>query len=155
MTALVTRAQRSGTRPRPHRGARVVGYLVAVAINAGLIWVVNAVPGWRSLPLLSGEFSRVLGIVTISFMVGLAINLLFVVYDPPWVKRLGDALTTGVTVVVMLQLVTVFPFDFGSRWGAWEAPFRVFLVLGCVGAVIGVISNLFLLVRDRPVGSSP
>jgi hypothetical protein len=155
MTALETRAQRPGTRPRPHRGARVVGYLVAVAINAGLIWVITAVPGWRSLPLLSEEFSRVLGIVTLSLMIAVAINLLFVAYDPPWVKRLGDAVTTGVTVVVLLQLVTVFPFDFGSRWGAWEAPFRVFLLVGCVGALIGVISNLVLLARDRSAGSSP
>jgi hypothetical protein len=138
-----------------HSGTLVVqlsdaanGYVIAAGINVAFLWFVTVAPGWRWLPFLTEDFSRVVGLVTLSFVISIAVNLDYIGLDPRWVKRLGDALTTAVAFVVLLQLARVFPFDFGPQWAGWEAPFRVLLGLGCVGAAIGVIANLVMLVRE-------
>jgi hypothetical protein len=146
MTTVAARPEHGQTKPRPPRSARVVGYLVAAAINLAFIWFVNVAPGWRWVPFLDEDFSRVLGLVTVSFVISVVINLVYVAVDPLWMKRLGDALTSAVAVVVTFQLFMVFPFDFGTQWAWWEGLFRILLGLGCVGAAIGVIANLAMLV---------
>jgi hypothetical protein len=148
MTTIASRRQPRQAKPRAPRRARVLGYLVAVAINVAFIWLVNVAPGWRWLPFLTGDFSRVVGLVTLSFVISAAVNLVYVALDPLWMKRLGDALTTAVGFVVMLQLFQIFPFDFGAQWAGWETPFRVLLGLGCLGAAIGVLANLAMLARN-------
>jgi hypothetical protein len=152
MTILESRPEPPQTKPRPPRGARTLGYLVAVAINVVFIWLVNVAPGWRWLPMLSEDFSRVVGLVTLSLVISGVVNLVYVALDPVWMKRLGDAVTTAVAVVVLFQLFRVFPFDFGPQWAWWETPFRVVLAVGCAGAVIGVIANLAMLARSLTTG---
>jgi hypothetical protein len=148
MTTTELRPSPPRAKPRPPRGARVVGYLIAAAINVALLWFVIVTPGWRWLPFLTEDFSRVVGLVSLSFVIAVLINLVYVAVDPVWMKRLGDAITTAVGFVVMLLLLQVFPFDFGSQWAWVHTALRVFLILGCVGAAIGVIANLGMLVRD-------
>jgi hypothetical protein len=152
MTTTQTRPAPPAPKVRPPRSARVAGYLIAAAINAGVLWLVIVAPGWRWLPFLTEDFSRVLGLVALSFVLGVVANVVYVAVDPTWMKRLGDALTTAVGVVVMLQLLRVFPFDFGTQWGWVHTPLRILLVLGCVGASIGVVVNLAQLVGDLATG---
>ena len=71
---------RQQTRPRPSRGARGVGYLLGAAINVALIWLINVPPGWRWLPFLTDDFSRVVGLVTASLVVGFVINVIYVTF---------------------------------------------------------------------------
>ena len=150
MTTIESRPQRQQAKP-PSRRARVFGYLVAVTINVALIWLLNVAPGWRWLPFLSDDFTRVLGVVTLSLVVSVAVNLLYIGFDPPWMKRLGDTLTLAVWLVVTLQVLLVFPFDFG-QWAGWETPFRALVVVGCLGAAIGVVANIVLLAREVVTG---
>jgi hypothetical protein len=142
MTTTELRTASSPARRRAPRGARVVGYLVAAAINAAFIWFLNVSPGWRWVAFLTEDFSRVVGVVSLSLMISLLINLVYLAVDPLWIKRLGDAVTAAVAVVVMLQLFQVFPFDFGSGWDWAHTVLRVFLAFGCIGAAIGVLANL-------------
>jgi hypothetical protein len=152
MTTTQTRPAPPKAKARPPRSARVAGYLIAAAINAGILWLVIVAPGWRWLPFLTEDFSRVLGLVTLSLVLGVVVNVVYVAVDPIWMKRLGDALTTAVGAVVMLQLLTVFPFDLGSQWGWLHTPLRILLVLGCAGAAIGVLVNLAQLVGALATG---
>jgi hypothetical protein len=162
--------QRSGSRPqgaaradaerpprRPPTAVRRAGYVVGAAVNALFLWLVNVEPGWRWFPFVSEDFTAVLGWVNVSLMVGVVVNVVYVVVDPPWLKRLGDAVTAAVAFVVLLRLTTVFPFDLGS-WSGWETPLRVVLVLGCVGTAIGAVASLAeamrLLVRGAPGAST-
>ena len=43
----------SARRPRP--ASRRAGYLVAVVVNAVLLFVLNGQPGWQVLPFLTSE----------------------------------------------------------------------------------------------------
>lgn len=153
MTTIESRPEPPRAKPRAPRGARVAGYLVAVAINVAFIWLVNVAPGWRWLPLLSDDFSRVVGLVTLSLVVSVLVNLVYIAIDPRWMRRLGDALTAAVAFVVMLRLLQVFPFDFDPPWAWLQTPCRVLLILGCVGAAIGVIANLAMAARDLATGT--
>jgi hypothetical protein len=132
---------------RAPRGARVFGYLLALAINTALLWVVNVTPGWRWLPVLTEDFRQVVGLVTLSLLAGVAVNLWYLVSDPVWAKQLGDALTGAVAFLVMLQLIRVFPFALGT-WAGWEPALWVFLWLGCIGSAFGVVAQLASLVRS-------
>lgn len=148
---MSTNAPISGRRSaprRPARSARIVGYTVAVAINLALLWAVNVAPGWRWVPVLTEDFSAVVGFVSISLLVGAGVNLLYLGVDPPWLKRLGDAATSAIAVIVLVLLVRVFPFALRGAWAAWETPLRVLLVLIAIGTAISVVANLALALRE-------
>jgi hypothetical protein len=133
---------------RPSRSARRAGYLLSAAINLVLIWLVNVAPGWEALPLLTSEFGRVVGFVNLSLLVGAAVNLGYVVADPQWAKRLGDAVTAAIALGVLLQLLTVFPFDLGADRSGWATALRTVLALACVGTAIAIIASLAQLLSS-------
>lgn len=140
---------------RPSRRARRAGYVLSMAINLGLLWLVNLDPGWQAVPFLTAEFTRVVGLVNLSLAAGVAVNLGYVVADPEWAKRLGDAITAAIALVVLLQLLTIFPFDLGPDRSGWETVLRTVLALACVGTAIGIIASLAQLLRtiiDGPGG---
>ena len=133
---------------RPSRSTRVLGYLVAAGVNIVLLWLLNVAPGWRRLPLLSEDFSHVLGAVSFTLVAGAAANLIYLGFDPPLLRRLGDAVTTGVGLAATLQLLRVFPFDLGAGRDGLETALRVLLIMAAVGAAIAVLTNIGLLLRD-------
>ena len=77
----VSLCPRSGRRPRsrppwlslPAPGRRA-GYLVAIVVNAALLFILNGQPGWQALPFLTSATSQVLGLVNLSLAVGLAVS---------------------------------------------------------------------------------
>lgn len=133
---------------------RMAGYIIGALVNSAFIWLLNVSPGWRWVPFLSDDFAGVVGVMTLSFALGVVANLVYVALDPPWLRRLGDAVTAAAGLAVLLQLVRIFPFIAPFPWPGWETPFRVLLVLACVGAGIGVIANVGLLARDLSSSSS-
>lgn len=132
---------------RAPQAARRLGYLLSAAINLALLWVVNSSPGWGIVPFLTDDFGRVVGVVNASLLFGVVSNLVYVAADPVWARRLGDAITATFALVVLLQLVTVFPFDLGAGWSGWETILRTGLALACLGTAIGVLANLAQLLR--------
>ena len=132
---------------RPRRGARRLGYALSAAINLVLLWLVNISPGWEIVPFLTDDFARVVGYVNASLVVGVVTNLVYVAADPWWARRLGDAITAAFALIVLLQLVAVFPFDLGTGWSGWSTVLRTGLALACVGTAIGVLANLVQFVR--------
>jgi hypothetical protein len=132
---------------RPPRAARRAGYLVGMAANLVLLWLVTVRPGWRIVPILTEAFVDVLGLVIISLLVGAAVNLLYLAADPPWLKHLGEAVTAAIGCVILARMWTIFPIDLGERWGGWEPTLRVLIGLFCLGAGIAVVANLAQLAR--------
>jgi hypothetical protein len=81
---------------RPSAGARRAGYCIAIAFSAALLFVLNARPGWQAMPFLTSDAGQVLWLVNLSLAAGIAGNAVYLAYDPPWVRSLGDLATTGI-----------------------------------------------------------
>jgi hypothetical protein len=134
------------TRKRPSPAARRFGYLLAAGVNVLLLWLLLVEPGWRWLGVLTEDFTAVLGWVTLSLVVGVAVNLALIAFDPPWARRLGDALTAAVATLAMVRLWAVFPFGL-ETWSGWEPALRVLLGLACIGTAIGAVANVAEAIR--------
>jgi hypothetical protein len=140
-----------GTRKaRPSPVARRIGYVIGAAVNVALLYAVHVWPGWQAVPFLTEDTRQVLGLVTLSLIAGLVANIIYIAYDAPRWKALGDLVTTAIGVAVMVRVWQVFPFAFTDTTLDWPLVVRVVLVVGIVGAVIGMIVQLVTLVRGKP-----
>ncbi len=145
-TAELEEAIEEGIR----RAAPRLGYLVAAALNGEFLWVAHQLLDWEWPGFLTAEFDDLLPIVTVSFILSIVANLVYV-FDDGWpIKPVGELVTTVIGFVVALRTWQVFPFEFtGNDW-SWLA--RVVLIVAMVGTVIGSIAALVTLVRGE---SSP
>ncbi|OOL32639.1 hypothetical protein GQ85_06010 [Rhodococcus rhodochrous] len=136
------------TRPRAPVAARRFGYLVAVLLNAAVLYAANVWPGWQAVPFLTDGTRSVIGFVNASILASLVANLLYFLRDPVWFKALGDVVTTAVALLALLQIWQVFPFDFGDASFDWPLVVRIALGLGIVGSVIGIVAAFVTFVRS-------
>jgi len=149
MSQIRPEAAKPPTAPahRPRPAGRRIGYLAAIVVNAVLVFVLNGQPGWQALPFLTSATSQVLGLVNLSLAVGLAVNLVYLAYDPPWLKSLGDLLTAAIGLAVAVRLWQVFPFAFHGSWAWCAAAVRVLLIVGIAGCGISIVVQAVSLGR--------
>jgi len=129
---------------RPSAGARRAGYCVAIAFSAAFLFVLNARPGWQQMPFLTSDISQVLWLVNLSLAAGIAVNAVYVAYDPPWLKSLGDLATTGIGLATVIRVWQVFPFDVSS---GWSIAVRVLLMVAIIGSCIALVVQVISLAR--------
>ena len=139
MTSLQSRA-------RPAVRSRRAGNVVAAIANAVVLWLVHGWPGWEVVPFLTAETSRVLGVVTASLAAGIVVNLLQLPPHPGWLTPAGLVVTSAFAVAVTVRVLDVFPFAFDGGFD-WALVVRIVLVVGIVGAAVGVIVAVVSLVR--------
>ena len=95
--------------------------MVAMTVNLVLLFLVNVGPGWQAVPFLT-ETTDVLLLVNLSMAAAVAANAVYSVFDPPWVRALGDAVTTSVGLASLVRIWQVFLFDFDTNRcrGTWS-----------------------------------
>lgn len=148
MTATATQTPKR----RPAAPVRRLGYLVAMAVHAVLLVVVNNIVEWDVLPFLTAEFDSVVPIISASLWAGILVNAVWVAYDPRWVRSLGDLITGAVSLLAAVRMLQVFPFDFAASEFPWEMVARVVLIAAIVGVVIGMVVSTMTLVRFAITG---
>jgi hypothetical protein len=129
---------------RPSAGVRRAGYCVAIAFGVAFLVVVNGWPGWQAMPFLTSEADQVLWLVNFSAAAGIAANVVYLAYDPPWLKSLGDMVTTGIGLAAAIRVWQVFPFDLSS---GWSTAVRVLLVIAIAGSCIALVVQIVTLAR--------
>ena len=129
---------RARARARARPGSRRFGYLVGVAVNAALLYLVNRDPGWQAVPFLTDATTQVLWLVNASIAANLIASLVYVVWDPAWLKALGDVVTTSLGVMAAVRIWQVWPLEFapGSPWGVIA---RIAVGLAVVGGTLGIV----------------
>ncbi len=137
----------SASKP-PSVAARRAGYVVAAVVNALLVFAVNVWPGWDVVPFLTEDFGRVLPLANATLLVSMAVNVLFAVRDPAWLKALGTLAADGVGIAATAKMWQVFPLDLSSGWATVA---RVLLVLAIVGYSIDIIVQLVALAKAPAV----
>lgn len=124
--------------------ARRIGYAIAIVFNLAVIYLAYVQPGWRAVPFLTDDAAFAVALIVAGAIVGIVVNLIWLVTDPRWLRAVGELATTVIGIVVLATLLRDFPFDFGGHFPDVAA--RALLVLGLVGASIGVVVTLVVLV---------
>jgi len=86
----------------------------------------------------------VLWLVNLSLAAGIAATFVYLAYDPPWLKSLGDLATTGIGLAAAIGIWQVFPFDLSS---GWSTAVRVLLVVAIAGSCIALVVQIVALAR--------
>ena len=124
----------------PGPASRRFGYVVGAAVNALLLYLINRNPGWEAVPFLTGDTIFVLGLVNTSIAVGLVANLVYVVWDPRWLRSLGELVTTSISVLALLRFWRVWPVDLPDP-SAWAVIARIAVATGIIGGLIGILAS--------------
>jgi len=133
---------------RPAVGDRRVGYVVAVLVNAAVLYAVNVWPGWQALPFLTEDMRLVLGLVNASMLVSIVANMVSFVADPRWLKALGDIVTTAVGIAALVRMWQVFPFDFSGSSFDWALVVRVAMGVAIGGSAIALVVAFVSFVKS-------
>lgn len=132
---------------------RRLGYLIAVAVNAALLFVVNEWPGWQAVPFLTPDAEQVVPIVNASLVVGGMLNLIYLARDPTWLRAIGDAITTAIALAVLIRMLQVFPFDFSGssfNWDFWVRFTLWFLTIATgIALIVQTVGAIRALTVDR------
>lgn len=131
---------------RPSVRARRAGYLVSAAVLGVLLWLLDVSPGWSAAGFLTDDVADVVPIVTFSLVVGIVVNLVWVVRDPVWLRALGDLATAVIGAFVCVRLLAVFPFPLDED-SIWRIVVRMALWVGVIGSAISAVVNLVVLIR--------
>ena len=129
---------------RPSAGARRAGYGLPVLFSTALLIILNGSPGWQAIPFLTSDTAQVLTLVNLCLAAGIAANLVYLAYDPPWLKSLGDLATTGIGLAAAIRIWQVFPFDLSS---GWSTAVRTLLVAAIAGSCIALVVQIVTLAR--------
>lgn len=127
---------------RPPRGARQAGYAVAIAVNIAILVVVNRLPTWQWPPFITEDFDDLLPIINVSLAANMAINGIWMVADPDWLRAFGRVVTSAFSLAVIVQTLRVFPFDFSPYAFDWAIATRTLLILAIVGVSIGIVVDI-------------
>lgn len=136
---MVERPDGSARRePSKRRPAAYVGAIVA---NIVMVWVVNAIPGWE-WPFVTTDFPAVLWAVNLSLGMQIAGNALLVFYHPRFLHHLVQAVLNAVSLLALIIVVTVYPFDFTTVIGdGANTVARVLLYVALGGTAIAILVN--------------
>ena len=125
----------------PGPASRRFGYVVGAAVNALLLYLINRNPGWEAVPFLTGDTIVVLGLVNASIAVGLGANLVYVVWDPTWLRSLGELVTSSIGVLALVRFWRVWPVDLPDH-SAWGVTARIAVAAGIIGGLIGILASM-------------
>ena len=131
------------------RVGRRFGFGVAIVINLVMLYIVQNLTSWDVLPFLTEEFDSLVPWISVSLIVTIAANLVFIVNDSPRLRGLGDMVTSLVSLAVTWRVLTVFPFDFSAYEFDWELVARVVLVLAIVGTFAAAVAGATKLATGR------
>ena len=114
------------------------GSIVAIAINVVLLYVARNLHDWDLLPFLTDDYERVVGPITVGFVVTIVGHVLRLGLRGPRFAALVDGVGAAVGFWVVLRVFQVFPFDFDSGF-PWALVVRALLVVALVGSAIGAL----------------
>ncbi|MGZ8755948.1 MAG: hypothetical protein ACXW15_12260 [Acidimicrobiia bacterium] len=127
--------------------ARRSGYVVAIAVNIFMLYVVNNLLAWDILPFLTDDFGRVLWLIDISLLATIMVNFMYLSYDRSWFRSLGQIGLNLISLVVAVRMYQVFPFDFSGSTFDWTQIARVVIIFTILGTAVGAILEASKLAR--------
>ena len=134
----------------PRRWRRT-GFVALALINAVLLVLLNASPGWQTMTFLTEDFGEVLGLINASLLCSLLFNTIAAFTRSLLLRGAGEAIAATVALVALAKLFAVFPFSLPSP--GWELPVRALLGLAMVGTFIALVAGLGRVARALHIRS--
>jgi hypothetical protein len=144
---LQATSESRATRRRPSAAVRRAGYLIAILINAALLYLINVWPSWHVVPFLTPATTAVLPWINGSIIVGMVANAVYLFVDARWVRAFGDVATTAVGLAALVQVWIVFPFEFNPAT-PWTLLARLVIALTVAGSAIAIVVQFVTFVRE-------
>ena len=126
---------------------RRVGYAIAIAVNAAVLWFVHQLLDWGWPPWLTADFEQVLPAISRSLIASILANAAYLLYDKDWFKALTQIVVLVISLQATIAILRVFPFDFSAYQFDFDVVARVILVVAIIGIFIAIISEVVKLVR--------
>ena len=127
-------------------GVRRLGYVVGIAVSAGIVFVLNNLLTWDILPFLTSDFEQLLPIINASLAATITFNAIWILYDAAWIRSTGQIILNLISIAVLALTLRVFPFDFSAYSFNWESLTKVVIVFLIVAIVIATIVEIVKLV---------
>lgn len=130
---------------------------MAIGINVLVAVVANNILSWEVLPWLTPEFDDLLPIINIAIAVNIVLNLVYMAYDPPKLKAVGEIGVNVIAIVVLVSTFQVYPFDFSAYEFpvdvsafdlSWDSVARLVLGLAIFGTAVAVVTETVRLFRN-------
>ena len=134
----------SGVKPRKrHRGEAIW----SIIWNLIFLWIVNEVPEW-DLPFINERYDTVLWILNINLVLQIIGWGLILFLDFRWLWHLVRMVLDAASLVVLLVLYFLYPFDFSAigGWSWLDILLPVMFIIGMVASGLGVAVHLYKLI---------
>lgn len=132
---------------RAEKERSVGAYIAGVVANAIVLFLVNEAPDWN-LPFLTDGYTAVLWALNLSILVQIAGNFLLIFLHPRFLHYLAQTVFSVVSLLAIIILAAVFPFDFTFLSGGINPIVRIAFIIGACATAISAIVNLL-----RAIGS--
>jgi len=145
------------------RAGRVAGYSASIFWNIVLLvffssfyqyiaWYHGAPDGSVTrLSLLTSDYFTWLPILVTALVISVAANILLIIYDRYWFREIIQIILTVIGVVVVANLVSIFPFDFSVIPNATAVSIvpvvlTIVLIISAVGLGVGALVRFIKLI---------
>jgi hypothetical protein len=132
--------------PEPRRGAKLAGYIVAIVLNAGFIYVFNNLLNW-DVRFFTPSLAAVAWSVNLALGAALVLNLCYIFYNRGWFRHGGMMLTNVLSFISMLLFWIIFPFDLPGE--TWVTTARTVIIVAMVGTGIGFVTEMIQLILRK------
>jgi hypothetical protein len=103
------------------------------------------------LSMLTGDYFSWLPILVTALVLSIAANIIMIIYDKFWFREIIQIILTVIGVVVVANLVSIFPFDFSVIPNATAVAIvpvgvTIFLIIVAVGLGVGALVRFIKLI---------
>lgn len=130
-----------------NRTTRRIGYGVAIAVNVALLFFVNNLLDWGWFGWLTEDLNDVIPLINFSLVASIVANAAYFANDSPGFKGVLELAVNTISLVVVIRLLQVFPFDFSEHSSAWETATRSILIVAIVGISLAMLVEFVKLVQ--------
>jgi hypothetical protein len=124
------------------RTTRRIGYGVAIAVNAAMVVFVNNILDWGWFGWLTEDLNDVLPLINLSLAASIVANAAYIANDGPVFKGIIELVVNAISLIVVIRLLQVFPFDFSAYSSTWETISRSILIVAIVGISLALLVQL-------------
>jgi len=129
-----------------------VEYVINALVNLAMIYIVGKLSGW--FHFFTSDFSKVLTLFYISYGITTLFYVIFLFYDKPLFKSIVKVVMNFISIVVLIRLLNVFPFDFSMLGKTFETIFKFVMILSIFGIIIGTVTEFGKSLVQREKGTT-